>query len=141
MEGDKEDLRIAVFFDAENINPKYTPAIISELEKSGMGLFQRIYVDWTLPNMQGSNWKDLISKTPIMVFQQFHNGEKQVADKTIIMDAVELAIKQDNIDSGAFALCPKLETVHFKGSKKQWQKVKILGGNEDLTRARVVFEN
>ena len=99
VEEDKEDLKIAVFFDAENINPKYIPAIISELEKFGMVLFQRAYADWTLPNMQGNNWKDLISKTPITVYQQFHNGEKQVADKSIIMDAVELAIKQDNINA------------------------------------------
>ena len=73
------------------------------------------------------------------------DGTERIADWAFSdlwrLNEVTLPVSIKRIDSGAFALCPKLETVHFKGSKKQWQKVKIAGGNEDLTRARVVFEN
>lgn len=96
---EKTNLKIAVFFDAENLNPKSIPGIINELENHGIILYQRAYADWSMKNMTGSEWRNLISKTPITVYQQFHIKEKQVIDKTIIMDAVELAIKHDDFDT------------------------------------------
>ncbi|MGP1587325.1 MAG: NYN domain-containing protein [Treponemataceae bacterium] len=95
-----ENLKIAVFFDAENIPADKVPLIIDYLSTKGDILFQRAYADWSVSNTK--SWKDQLNKTPITAIQQFHHNEKQAVDKLIMMDAIEMAIKQDNIN--AFAL-------------------------------------
>ena len=71
-------------------------------------------------------------------------GTERIADWSFSdcwkLKEVTLPASLKRIDSGAFALCPRLETVRFKGSQEQWQKIKIAGGNEDLTRKKIVFD-
>lgn len=92
--------KIAVFFDAENVPSAIVPEIISFLSAKGDILFQRAYADWSIPNTK--SWQSQITKTPITAIQQFHHNQEQAVDKAVMMDAMELAIKHDDID--VFAL-------------------------------------
>lgn len=89
--------RIAIFFDAENISAEYVNSILAKVKSYGSIVIQRAYADWSIPNTQP--WKKLVAKQPISVYQQFHNGEAQVIDKTIIMDAIQIAIEHPDIDT------------------------------------------
>ena len=89
--------RIAIFFDAENISAEYVNSILAKVKSYGSIVIQRAYADWSIPNTQ--SWKKLVAKQPISVYQQFHNGETQVIDKTIIMDAIQIAIEHPDIDT------------------------------------------
>ncbi len=89
--------RIAIFFDAENISAEYVNSILAKVKSYGAIVIQRAYADWSIPNTQ--QWKKLVAKQPISVYQQFHNGETQVIDKTIIMDAIQIAIEHPDIDT------------------------------------------
>jgi len=91
--------KIAVFFDAENVPARAIADIIAWISGQGDILYQRAYADWSVKNMKA--WQDQITRTPISVIQQFHNGQEQVIDKTIMMDAIELAIEHPEIDTFA----------------------------------------
>ncbi len=88
--------KLAVFFDAENVPAQKVPEIKDFLSTKGDVLFQRAYADWSIENTK--SWKEQISKTPITAIHQFHHDEKQAVDKAIMMDAIELAIKHEEID-------------------------------------------
>jgi hypothetical protein len=107
---------------------------MSEIVKDGDEiLIKRVYGDWTTPNM--GSWKDKISNSPIRVFQQFRNGPN-ATDNTIIMDAIELAIQNKDIngfcivstDSDYYSLALRLREngkyvlgIGKKESKTIWQ--------------------
>ena len=84
------EVKIAVFFDAENISAKKVSPIIDFLSTKGDILFQRAYADWSMS--ETSSWREQLTKTPITAIQQFHHDEKQAVDKLIMMDAIEMAI-------------------------------------------------
>ncbi len=88
--------KIAVFFDAENVPAKSVPEIITFLSTKGDIIFQRAYADWSIENTK--SWKNQITKTPIMAIQQFHHDQEQAVDKVVMMDAIELAIKHEEVD-------------------------------------------
>ena len=92
----KEQLKIAVFFDAENISANYVMRILTELDNRGQILFRKAYADWSRPNMK--KWEAVLSTTPIDPIHRFHKNEKQVLDKTIIMDAVQMVWQHPEID-------------------------------------------
>ena len=89
--------KFAVFIDGDNISSDYLDAIMSEIVKDNDDiLIKRVYGDWTTPNM--NSWKNKIMDYPIRVFQQFRNGPN-ATDNTIIMDAIELAIQNKDINA------------------------------------------
>lgn len=88
--------KIAIFFDAENVPSVKVPEIISFLSTKGDILFQRAYADWSIENTK--SWKNQITKTPITAIHQFHHNQEQAVDKAVMMDAIELAIKHQEID-------------------------------------------
>ena len=88
--------KIAIFFDSENIPANKVPLIIENLAARGDILFQRAYADWSIPST--NKWKEQLNKTPITAIQQFHHNEKQAVDKLIMMDAIEMAIKHEEIN-------------------------------------------
>jgi len=89
--------KYAVFIDGDNISSDYLDVIMTEIIKDNDEiLIKRIYGDWTTPNM--NSWKDKISNFPIRVFQQFRNGPN-ATDNSIIMDAIELAIQNKEINA------------------------------------------
>lgn len=88
---------IAIFFDAENISAAHVTSILSEVKNHGSIVIQRAYADWSIENTKP--WKSLLSRQPITAIQQFHNGEQQAVDKTIIMDAIQIASERADIDT------------------------------------------
>lgn len=105
---------IAILFDAENISADNVSKIIESISMEGTIISQRAYADWSIQNTK--SWKEALNKTPIIAIQQFHHDEKQAIDKKIIMDAIEMAIKHEEIDcfaivasdNGYFSLALKL---------------------------------
>ena len=93
------EVKIAVFFDAENISENKVSLIIDSLSAKGDILFQRAYADWSIETTK--SWKEQLNKTPITAIQQFHHNEKQAVDKLIMMDAIEMAIKHEEINTFA----------------------------------------
>lgn len=96
---------IAVFYDAENISAQYVPLIIEELKKIGSVRLQYAYADWSLPTMRP--WNEIQKQVSLSPKQLFHNGEKQVTDKQIMMDAVEVACTKPDIDTLAIVSSDK----------------------------------
>jgi uncharacterized protein (TIGR00288 family) len=90
------DKKYAVFIDGENISSKNFDVIMAEIAKYGNILVKRIYGDWTEPNM--NSWKEKVLNTPIRTFQQFRLGDN-ATDNTVIMDAIELAIQNKDINA------------------------------------------
>lgn len=93
--------KIAIFFDAENVTAEKMPGIISFLSSKGDIIFQRAYADWSIESTK--SWKDKLSEIPITAIQQFHKNrdkkDKDLAvDKAVIMDAIEMAIKHEDVD-------------------------------------------
>ena len=72
------EVKIAVFFDAENIPSNKVSLIIDSLSTKGDILFQRAYADWSIENTK--SWKEQLNKTPITAIQQFHHNEKQAVN-------------------------------------------------------------
>lgn len=132
--------KIAVFFDAENVPSAIVPEIISFLSTKGDILFQRAYADWSIENTK--SWKNQITKTPIMAIQQFHHDQEQAVDKVVMMDAIELAIKHEQIDifalvasdNGYYSLSLRLRELGKRvigiGEKEKCQPIWVNSCNE-----------
>lgn len=95
----EESIKSAVFFDSENVSTDNVQKIIAYLSKQGDILFLRAYADWSIPSIKP--WKELLDKIPFTAVQQFHHNEKQSVDKLLIMDAIETAVKREDIKSFA----------------------------------------
>lgn len=91
-----ENNNIAIFFDAENVSAHYVSTILAKASSYGNIVIQRAYADWSIPNTK--QWRQIVARQPITVIQQFHNGETQVIDKTIVMDAIQIAIERPEIN-------------------------------------------
>jgi len=143
------DKNFAVFVDGDNISSEYLDAIMTEIGKKGEIILKRVYADWTTPNMK--TWKEKVSNSPIRVFQQFRNGPNST-DNAIIMDAIELAINNKNInafcivstDHGYYSMALKLREngKHVLGIGKEnsrdiWQN----SCNEFVTIENILKEN
>lgn len=135
-----ESFKIAVFFDSENIPADKVPLIIDYLSGKGDILFQRAYADWSISNT--SSWKDQLNKIPITAIQQFHHKEKQAVDKLVMMDAIEMAIKHEEInlfaivasDNGYYSLALRLRELGKRvigiGMKEKCKSIWVKACNE-----------
>jgi len=128
--------KYAVFIDGENIPAEYFDSIMSEIVKENDDvLIKRIYADWTTEHKSIHKWKERIINSPIRVFQQFRNGPN-ATDNSIIMDAIELAIQNMEInafcivstDSDYYSLALRLREngkyvlgIGMENSKEIWQ--------------------
>ena len=127
--------KIAVFFDAENVSAKKVPDILAWLSGQGEILFQRAYADWSMQHTK--EWQTQITKTPITVYQQFHNKDTQVIDKAIMMDAVVLSLQHSELntiaivasDNGYYSLALRLRELGKQvigiGEKKKCKPIWI----------------
>lgn len=134
------EVKVAVFFDAENISAKKVSPIIDFLSTKGDILFQRAYADWSMS--ETNSWKEQLTKTPITAIQQFHHDEKQAVDKLIMMDAIEMAIKHEEIntfavitsDNGFYSLVLRLRELGKRviglGEKSKCKPIWINACNE-----------
>lgn len=92
--------KYAIFIDGDNISPSFLEPILDAVLKEGDVLIKRLYGDWTTPNMKG--WKEWLEKVPIKPVQQFRNGPN-ATDNAIIMDAIEIANSNRNVNSVCIA--------------------------------------
>lgn len=91
-----EERKYALLIDAENTSPKYVDVIISELKKYGIITYQRMYGDFTNPDLAGWNKKAL--KYAIVPIQQSrYSTAKNAADIMLVIDAMDI-LYQDRTD-------------------------------------------
>lgn len=88
--------KVAVFFDAENVPASKVPSILRFSSGKGDIVLQRAYADWSIKNVK--NWESQIFKSPITAIHQFHHNQQQAVDKTLMMDAIEIAIKHEEMN-------------------------------------------
>jgi len=81
--------RLAIFFDCENISPKYVEALMGELASEGEAIIKRAYGDWSSNHLK--NWKKTMNELVIQPIQQFsYTQGKNSSDAALIIDAMDL---------------------------------------------------
>jgi len=93
----KKSENIAVFIDGDNISPHHYQQIINEVKKNGRVLIQRLYADFTRPNING--WRDIIVNYGIEAVQTFRVGKKESTDNSLIVDCMRALYHLENIES------------------------------------------
>ncbi len=85
----KQDLKLAVLIDAENVPHSNIKGIMSELAKYGTPTIKRIYGDWTKPASKG--WKNVLLENAITPIQQYsYTRGKNSSDSAMIIDAMDI---------------------------------------------------
>ncbi len=85
----KQDLKLAVIIDADNVPSTNVKAMMEEIAKYGVPTFKRIYGDWTKPNLAG--WKSVLLETAITPVQQYgYTTGKNATDSAMIIDAMDI---------------------------------------------------
>lgn len=91
---DKNDLRLAVLFDADNIPYKSSKGILEELTKYGTPTIKRCYGDWTNQRLNG--WKPILLENAITPIQQYgYTTGKNATDSALIIDAMDILYTKD----------------------------------------------
>ena len=87
----------AVFIDGDNISSNdYLSALKKIKTRDNEIITKRVYGDWTTPNMK--TWERILFNEPGTICHQFRSG-KNAIDSRIIMDAIELAIRDEKINA------------------------------------------
>lgn len=85
----KNDLRLAVLIDADNVPYSNVKAMLEEIAKYGVPTFKRIYADWTKPTVSG--WKTVLLENAITPIQQYsYTQGKNATDSAMIIDAMDI---------------------------------------------------
>ncbi|WP_415060076.1 NYN domain-containing protein [Flavobacterium sp.] len=93
---DKEDLKLAVLIDADNVPYSNVKGMMEEIAKYGTPTTKRIYADWTKPNAGG--WKAVLLEHAITPIQQYsYTTGKNSSDSALIIDAMDL-LYSDKLD-------------------------------------------
>lgn len=86
---EKEELRLAVLIDADNISHSYIKGIVEEIAKYGIPTIKRIYADWTKDTSSG--WKKVLLENAIQPIQQYsYTTGKNSTDSAMIIDAMDI---------------------------------------------------
>lgn len=97
----KNDNRIALFIDCDNISHRSIEGIINELSKYGIVNIRQAYGNWTKDNLK--NWEEKLLEFAIKPIQQFdYSKNKNATDILMTIDAMDLLHTKD-IDAFAFA--------------------------------------
>jgi hypothetical protein len=92
----KQDLKLAVIIDAENVPSVNIKSMMEEIAKYGTPTFRRIYGDWTKPNLSG--WKSVLLENAITPVQQYgYTTGKNSTDSAMIIDAMDI-LYTGNVD-------------------------------------------
>ena len=90
---DKEDLKIALLIDSDNISPKYMDTLFDELKSVGVVTIKRIYGDWTRDNAKC--WKSVLPDYALTPMQQYaYTTGKNSTDSAMIIDAMDLLYRE-----------------------------------------------
>ncbi|CAM4148436.1 NYN domain-containing protein [Erysipelothrix inopinata] len=93
----KDDQRIAVLIDAENVPYANISGILREITRYGTPTVKRIYGDWT--KQTASGWKSHLLEHAIIPIQQYsYTSGKNSSDSAMIIDAMDL-LYEGNVDS------------------------------------------
>lgn len=85
----KQDLKLAVIIDADNVPSANVKGMMEEIAKYGVPTFKRIYGDWTKPNLAG--WKNVLLENAITPVQQYgYTTGKNSTDSAMIIDAMDI---------------------------------------------------
>jgi len=92
----KENKRLAILIDADNVPPKNVHLMIEEIAKYGTPTFKRIYGDWTKPQL--NPWKETLLENSIIPIQQYsYTKGKNATDSAMIIDAMDI-LYSGNVD-------------------------------------------
>jgi len=93
MMRDKNDLKLAVLIDADNIPYSNIKGMLDEIAKLGIPTIKRIYGDWTKPTVSG--WKPALLEHAITPIQQYsYTTGKNATDSAMIIDAMDILHSQ-----------------------------------------------
>lgn len=93
---EKDDLKLAVLIDADNVPYSNVKGMMEEIAKYGTPTTKRIYADWTKPNASG--WKAVLLEHAITPIQQYsYTTGKNSSDSALIIDAMDL-LYSDKLD-------------------------------------------
>ena len=85
----KNDLKLAVLIDADNVPYANVKEMFEEIAKYGTPTFKRIYADWTKPTVSG--WKKVLLENAITPIQQYsYSIGKNASDSALIIDAMDI---------------------------------------------------
>jgi uncharacterized LabA/DUF88 family protein len=85
----REDVRIAVLIDADNIPAVNIKAMMEEIAKYGTPTIKRIYGNWTTPQL--GSWKSVLHEHAITPIQQYNYTDgKNSTDSAMIIDAMDI---------------------------------------------------
>ncbi len=89
----KNDLKLAVLIDADNIPYSNIKGMLDEIAKLGIPTIKRIYADWTKPTVSG--WKPALLEHAITPIQQYsYTTGKNATDSAMIIDAMDILHSQ-----------------------------------------------
>ena len=94
MNNDKNNPRLAVLIDADNIDTPSCDQLFTEVKKIGEPTIKRIYGDWA----KHKEWKEKVQLLGLQPIQQFaHTKSKNAVDIALVVDAMDL-LHTANID-------------------------------------------
>ena len=92
-EPSRQDRRIALLIDADNVPHGKIAEMLAELSKYGTANIRRAYGDWASAGLK--NWKDKLHDFAIRPVQQFsYSTGKNATDIALVIDAMELLYTQ-----------------------------------------------
>lgn len=90
----KENKKVAVFIDAENISARFADRLLAEAANYGDVIIRRVYADWSSVNVQA--WKEVVSKHSLLAEQQFSAVKgKNSGDISLIINAMIVLFERD----------------------------------------------
>ena len=93
---DREERKLALLIDSDNVSSKYLNGIFDELSQYGIITYRRIYGDFT--TQANARWSDRLLEKSIIPIQQFSNTSgKNATDSALIIDAMDL-LYTSNVD-------------------------------------------
>jgi uncharacterized LabA/DUF88 family protein len=89
MQDIKNESRLAVLIDSDNVSHKYVKVLMDEIALYGTPTIKRIYGDWT--NALISGWKNVLLPYAITPVQQYsYTFGKNATDSALIIDAMDI---------------------------------------------------
>ena len=90
----KENNRVAVFIDAENISAKYADRLLQEAANYGDVIVRRVFADWSSSNVVA--WKEVVNKHSLIAEQQFSAVKgKNSSDISLIINVLVVLFEKD----------------------------------------------
>lgn len=92
----RQELKLAVIIDADNVPSANVKGMMEEIAKYGTPTFKRIYGDWTKPQL--GKWKHVLLENAITPVQQYgYTTGKNSTDSAMIIDAMDI-LYTGNVD-------------------------------------------